>query len=111
MAGNGVFRRESATADHELESALQSYVPDTEEEKKLVRKIDYVLLPCLWWMYILAYLDKGNIVSSTQRLPCRVEIKLIHRKGNANAAGMSEDLGLSDKGTHTPSPTSIAQAV
>jgi Ni,Fe-hydrogenase I large subunit len=58
-------------------AALESYVPGTAEVKRLVRRIDFVLLPILWWMYILAHLDRSNIA-------------------NANAAGMSEDLGLSD---------------
>lgn len=49
--------------DEDMAIALQNYVPDTSEEKHLVRKIDFVMLPCLWWMYILAYLDRGNIVS------------------------------------------------
>ena len=49
--------------DEELTIALANYVPDTAEEKRLVRKIDFTLLPCLWWMYVLAYLDRGNIVS------------------------------------------------
>ncbi|KAF4471530.1 major facilitator superfamily transporter [Fusarium albosuccineum] len=66
------------TQDEELAIALQNYVPDTPEEKRLVRKIDFVLLPCLWWMYVLAYLDRGNIA-------------------NANAAGMSEELKMNDK--------------
>ena len=48
--------------DSDMATALENYVPDTNEEKKLVRKIDWLLLPCLWWMYILAYLDRGNIV-------------------------------------------------
>ncbi|KAJ3960296.1 hypothetical protein N0V92_003032 [Colletotrichum tropicale] len=63
--------------DEELATALQNHVPDTAEEKRLVRKIDFVLLPCLWWMYVLAYLDRGNIA-------------------NANAAGMSDDLQMAD---------------
>lgn len=58
-------------------TALQQYVPNTPEEKRLVRKVDFMLLPILWFMYILAHLDRSNIA-------------------NANAAGMSEDLGLSD---------------
>jgi hypothetical protein len=49
--------------DEELTIALANYVPDTAEERRLVRKIDFTLLPCLWWMYVLAYLDRGNIVS------------------------------------------------
>lgn len=55
------------TGDEELSLALQGYTPDTAEEKKLVRKIDFVLLPCLWWMYVLAYLDRGNVVSILRR--------------------------------------------
>jgi len=54
---------EDLNVDPELVLALQNYVPNTPEEKRLVRKIDLVLLPCLWWMYVLAYLDRGNIVS------------------------------------------------
>lgn len=50
--------------DAELALALEQYVPGTPEEKRLVRKIDFILLPTLWWMYILAYLDRGNIVSA-----------------------------------------------
>ncbi|KAL4725809.1 hypothetical protein ACLX1H_006483 [Fusarium chlamydosporum] len=52
---------EALDDDEELAIALASYVPDTEEEKRLLRKIDFTLLPCLWWMYVLAYLDRGNI--------------------------------------------------
>ena len=41
-----------AAADHdrELQQALKDYVPGTEEEKKLLRKIDLSLMPCLWIM-------------------------------------------------------------
>lgn len=34
------------------------YIPDTEEEKKLVRKIDLFLLPTIWLMYLLSYMDR-----------------------------------------------------
>lgn len=34
----------------EYERALAAYQPDTEAEKKLVRKIDLFLLPMLWVM-------------------------------------------------------------
>jgi hypothetical protein len=61
------LNNQNLTNDEELSIALQSYTPDTEEEKKLVRKIDFVLLPCLWWMYVLAYLDRGNVVSGSTR--------------------------------------------
>lgn len=52
--------------DEEVLAALQSYTPGSAEEKRLVRKMDMVLLPILWWMYILAYLDRGNIVSGIE---------------------------------------------
>lgn len=50
--------------DEELEEALRNYVPGSPEEKKLLRKIDLRLMPILWIMYILNYVDRTNIVSS-----------------------------------------------
>ncbi|KAM0228733.1 hypothetical protein ACHAPO_010483 [Fusarium lateritium] len=41
--------------DEELAMALSNYVPNTVEEKRLVRKIDLTLLPCLWWMQAVLY--------------------------------------------------------
>ncbi|KAI9799877.1 MAG: hypothetical protein M1833_003799 [Piccolia ochrophora] len=46
------------------------------EEKKLVRKIDLFLLPTIWLMYLLSYIDRTNI-------------------GNAKIAGLESDLQLS----------------
>ncbi|KAJ5266623.1 major facilitator superfamily domain-containing protein [Penicillium angulare] len=46
-----------------------------EEEKALVRKIDLMLLPVIWIMYLLSYMDRTNIA-------------------NAKVSGMDEDLGL-----------------
>lgn len=37
---------------------VNGYVPDTEEERKLVRKIDLFLLPTIWLMYLLSYVDR-----------------------------------------------------
>lgn len=31
---------------------------DPEEERRLVRKIDLCLLPCIWVMYLLSYMDR-----------------------------------------------------
>lgn len=47
----------------ELQQAIKDYVPNTEAEKKLVRKIDLHLIPILWIMYVLNYIDRTNIVS------------------------------------------------
>lgn len=62
----------------ELEQALANYVPGTDAEKKLLRKIDLHLMPILWIMYILNYVDRTNI-------------------GNARIAGMGTDLKLDDQ--------------
>jgi hypothetical protein len=32
-----------------------------EEEKKLVRKVDLLLMPTIWLMYLLSYMDRTNI--------------------------------------------------
>jgi hypothetical protein len=50
--------------DLELQQALRNYIPETEAEKKLRRKIDLHLMPMLWVMYVLNYIDRTNIVSS-----------------------------------------------
>ncbi|EXF77741.1 hypothetical protein CFIO01_03062 [Colletotrichum fioriniae PJ7] len=72
------------TASNEHEHALSKgvemvgvddYVPDSDEEKKLVRKIDLYLLPLIFIMYLLSYMDRTNI-------------------GNAKIAGMDRDLEL-----------------
>ncbi|TEA17049.1 putative transporter [Colletotrichum sidae] len=61
----------------ELEQALKNYVPDSAAERALVRKLDMYMGPTLWFMYILAYIDRQNI-------------------GNAKVAGMEADLNLTD---------------
>ncbi|TVY38109.1 MFS transporter [Lachnellula occidentalis] len=58
-----------------MHGAVDGYIPDTDEEKRLVRKIDLYLLPTIWIMYLLSYVDRTNI-------------------GNAKVAGMATDLHL-----------------
>jgi hypothetical protein len=48
-----------------------------KETQRILRKVDYRLIPLLTFLYVLSFLDRSNI-------------------GNANIAGMSEDLGLVD---------------
>ncbi|OJZ81105.1 hypothetical protein ASPFODRAFT_223305 [Aspergillus luchuensis CBS 106.47] len=64
-------------SSHEIEDVdateVISFTP--EEEKALVRKIDMTLLPTVWVMYLLSYLDRTNI-------------------GNAKISGMQVDLNL-----------------
>ena len=51
-----------------INTALNNYVSGTEAEKRLVRKVDFILLPMLWLMYVLAYIDRGNVVCMILRL-------------------------------------------
>lgn len=37
------------------------WVNGTPEEKKLVRKLDWRILPCTWTLYLLGFLDRANI--------------------------------------------------
>ncbi|KAF2624567.1 MFS general substrate transporter [Macroventuria anomochaeta] len=62
-----------ASKDHFEVSEELTWTP--EEERKLVRKIDLYLLPTIWLMYLLSYMDRTNI-------------------GNAKIAGMADDLKL-----------------
>lgn len=55
-------KMELSAHDLELEQALRSYVPGSDAEKRLVRKLDFFLMPTVWFMYILAYIDRQNIV-------------------------------------------------
>ncbi|KAL8287058.1 hypothetical protein RQP46_004064 [Phenoliferia psychrophenolica] len=52
-----------------------TYQKGSKEERALLRKIDFRLLPTLWLMYVFNYLDRSNI-------------------GNAKAAGMAKELHL-----------------
>ncbi|KAF2770993.1 MFS general substrate transporter [Teratosphaeria nubilosa] len=60
------FVEEAASQDHGFTDA---------EEAALVRKIDLTLLPTMWIMYLLSYMDRNNI-------------------GNAKVAGMTADLNM-----------------
>lgn len=43
---------------NDTSTQMDDYVPGTEAEKKLVRKIDLFLLPMMWIMYLLSYMDR-----------------------------------------------------
>jgi sugar phosphate permease len=55
--------------------SLSTYVPGSEAERKLLRKIDLRIVPCIWILYCVSYLDRANI-------------------GNARSGGMEADLGF-----------------
>lgn len=50
---------------------------DSKETKRLLRKVDWRVLPVLTFLYLVSFIDRGNI-------------------GNAKVAGMNTDLGLTD---------------
>ncbi|WVO17304.1 hypothetical protein L204_104996 [Cryptococcus depauperatus] len=61
-----------------VEELVAQYVPGSEAEKRLVRKIDKRILPCIWLLYTLSYLDRANI-------------------GNAKTGGLEEDFNLTSQ--------------
>ncbi|KAJ5703359.1 hypothetical protein N7493_011748 [Penicillium malachiteum] len=48
----------------EIEHATVDVTFSPEEEKALVRKIDLMLLPVIWIMYLLSYMDRTNIANA-----------------------------------------------
>jgi hypothetical protein len=44
-------------------STVPGYVPDTEEEKKLVRKIDLYILPMMWYVLVLIPATHSRLIS------------------------------------------------
>ena len=70
---------EKQEAEHfEDADALQlaaMYTPGTELEKRFLRKIDMRIVPTVWALYTMSYLDRANI-------------------GNAKTGGLEEDFNL-----------------
>lgn len=44
---------------------IERYEIDPEAEKKLLRKLDMRVVPMLWFLYMLAFLDRTNIGMKT----------------------------------------------
>jgi hypothetical protein len=47
--------------EKEANHIVASWQEGTEAEKRLVRKLDWRILPCTWILYMLGYLDRANI--------------------------------------------------
>ncbi|KAH0432974.1 vitamin H transporter [Colletotrichum camelliae] len=69
-------QKEMGNQPEHIETSGQTITWTEEEEKALVKKIDLFLMPTIWLMYLLSYMDRTNI-------------------GNAKIAGMADDIGLS----------------
>lgn len=62
---SGTSESAMSNGDEELgaeQAALGEYVVGTVAEKKLLRKVDFIMIPSLWFMCVMAYLDRNNIV-------------------------------------------------
>jgi hypothetical protein len=44
-----------------IDGHSEAYVPNPAREKKLLLKVDLIMIPMLWWMCVLAYVDRNNI--------------------------------------------------
>jgi hypothetical protein len=71
---------EGAVGDVEVANGTRGPAPtiDVAAEKRLVRKVDWNMVPLVSALYLLAFLDRSNI-------------------GNAKIAGMAEDLAIGDR--------------
>ncbi|KAF4820692.1 MFS transporter prlL [Colletotrichum siamense] len=69
-------QKELGNQPEHIETSGPTITWTEEEEKALVKKIDLFLMPTIWLMYLLSYMDRTNI-------------------GNAKIAGMADDIGLS----------------
>ena len=62
-------------ADPNVVALAAQYVPGSAEEKAFLRKIDKRIVPTIWALYTLSYLDRANI-------------------GNAKTGGLQADFHL-----------------
>ncbi|KAI1265869.1 putative nicotinamide mononucleotide permease [Xylariaceae sp. FL1019] len=74
---DSVDRKGDLAGIQEAELLTANWTEGSDAEKKLVRKLDWRILPCTWVLYLLGYLDRANI-------------------GNAKTGGLEDDFGLTD---------------
>ncbi|KAL6884402.1 major facilitator superfamily domain-containing protein [Trichoderma evansii] len=70
---NDLFEKEHPSVE-QLESYQSSFTP--QEQKRILRKVDWRLVPLLSFLYLVSFIDRGNL-------------------GNAKVAGLGKDLHLS----------------
>ncbi|KAF4549816.1 MFS-type transporter-like protein 58 [Elsinoe fawcettii] len=71
-------RNPSETSSPKVASEDDDYQIDPAAEKRMLRKIDYRLIPALFLLFLLAFLDRSNI-------------------GNARIQGMTRDLNMTGR--------------
>ncbi len=58
-SSNGSTKNKAAEADLlQARQLAAQWVNDRPDERKLVRKLDWRILPCTWVLYLLGYLDR-----------------------------------------------------
>lgn len=65
---DGDLKADVSSAQIENAEDAPSFTP--EEEKALVRKVDLYLLPMIWIMYLLSYMDRTKYVAFPGRGSC-----------------------------------------
>lgn len=58
---SGIVKDPSTTEILAAQDEAARWVNGTIEEKRLVRKLDWRILPCTWVLYLLGFLDRANI--------------------------------------------------
>jgi hypothetical protein len=48
-------------------SSIEANISDKDAEKRLLRKLDMRIVPILWLMFMLAFLDRTNVCYSIPR--------------------------------------------
>ena len=68
------------------------------DEKRLMRKIDFRLIPWLALLYLMNFLDRGSIGNARVRMPEPTTVESVHSWFTYRQLyGMEADLGLTDK--------------
>lgn len=55
------YEGSDAMANNDIVALAAAYVPGSDAEKAFVRKIDRHIIPTIWVLYTLSYLDRANI--------------------------------------------------
>jgi hypothetical protein len=67
---------------------------DKEAEKRLLRKLDWHIVPILWLIFMLAFLDRTNVCLAPAGSNVMSSADSILQIGNARIQGMTEDLKM-----------------
>ncbi len=91
--GHDLDEKHAAADVVEAQQIVSQWVENTPEEKRLVRKLDWRILPCCWVLYLLGYLDRANI---GYVIPLLQDYWMIFTEmfRNAKTGGLEDDFGL-----------------